>query len=144
MPFRPRELVSRYQSGRFHLQAVPHVEQTEAPLILKKSSRNKLAVPPCQLKNEPTLSIILNILSKVVINVNNSFSLLEGMVNMQDWGYALQVGMIGFGLVFVILIVLYIALSITGKISAKLAFSKQKPATKTATQTETGKAPASD
>ena len=36
-----------------------------------------------------------------------------------DWNYALQVGVIGFALVFVILIVLYLALALTGWLSAK-------------------------
>ncbi len=37
----------------------------------------------------------------------------------QDWGFAWQVGLIGFALVFVILIVLYLALSFTGWLSTK-------------------------
>jgi len=36
-----------------------------------------------------------------------------------DWNYAIQVGIIGFVLVFVILIVLYLALALTGWLSAK-------------------------
>jgi len=36
-----------------------------------------------------------------------------------DWTYALQVGGVGFALVFAILIVLYLALALTGWLSAK-------------------------
>lgn len=36
-----------------------------------------------------------------------------------DWNYAIQVGVIGFALVFAILIVLYLALALTGWLSAK-------------------------
>ncbi len=38
-----------------------------------------------------------------------------------DWSLALQVGLVGFGLVFVILAVLYLALALTGWLSAKFS-----------------------
>ena len=49
----------------------------------------------------------------------------------QVWGYALNIGGIGFGLVFVILFVLYFALYLTGKISVKLGSLNHKSGKKT-------------
>jgi hypothetical protein len=43
-----------------------------------------------------------------------------------DWGNALQVGGIGFTLVFAILIVLYFALALTGWLSVKYSPVKEK------------------
>ncbi len=44
-----------------------------------------------------------------------------------DWGFAWQVGAVGFGLVFVILIVLYLALTLTGWLSTRYSQNNVKP-----------------
>ena len=44
-----------------------------------------------------------------------------------DWGNALQVGAIGFALVFAILIALYLVLAFTGWLSVKYSPVKEKP-----------------
>lgn len=48
-----------------------------------------------------------------------------------DWSLAWQVGVVGFGLVFVILIVLFLVLSFTGWLSTKVSPVKPKAAAKT-------------
>ncbi len=60
----------------------------------------------------------------------------------QDWGFAWQVGLVGFALVFVILIALYLALSFTGWLSVKYSHVDVKPTQKqAATVTPEKKAP---
>jgi len=41
-----------------------------------------------------------------------------------DWGYAALVSVVGFGLVFVILVVLYFVILFTGKILQKMGLDK--------------------
>jgi Na+-transporting methylmalonyl-CoA/oxaloacetate decarboxylase gamma subunit len=45
-----------------------------------------------------------------------------------DWGQAAQIGGVGFGLVFLVLIVLALALWLTGFIFRKIESGKEKPA----------------
>jgi len=45
-----------------------------------------------------------------------------------DWGQAAQVGGIGFGLVFVVLVILALALWLSGLIFRKIDSGKEKPA----------------
>jgi Na+-transporting methylmalonyl-CoA/oxaloacetate decarboxylase gamma subunit len=44
-----------------------------------------------------------------------------------DWSFAWQVGAVGFGLVFVILIILYLALALIGWLSARYSPVNIKP-----------------
>lgn len=41
-----------------------------------------------------------------------------------DWGYALLVSLVGFGLVFIILVILYFVIILTGKILHKTGLDK--------------------
>lgn len=50
-----------------------------------------------------------------------------------DWGFAWQVGAVGFALVFVILIALYLALAFIGWLSAKYSRVETKPKSNRAT-----------
>ncbi len=59
-----------------------------------------------------------------------------------DWGFAWQVGAVGFALVFVILIVLYLALVLMGWLSARYSHIEVKPKPKqTASIPQEKKAP---
>ena len=46
-----------------------------------------------------------------------------------DWGDAIRVGLVGFAIVFLVLVILAVAIWLTGKIVPKLEKPKEKPAT---------------
>ena len=41
-----------------------------------------------------------------------------------DWGYAVLVSVVGFGLVFVILVILYFVILLTGKVLQKMGLDE--------------------
>jgi Na+-transporting methylmalonyl-CoA/oxaloacetate decarboxylase gamma subunit len=43
-----------------------------------------------------------------------------------DWGHALQIGGVGFGIVFVVLIILAIAIWLTGLVITRIGTSKDE------------------
>jgi sodium pump decarboxylase gamma subunit len=47
---------------------------------------------------------------------------------MIDWGEAVQVGLVGFCVVFVVLVILALAIWLTGKLVTKFSKPEEKPA----------------
>jgi sodium pump decarboxylase gamma subunit len=45
-----------------------------------------------------------------------------------DWGQAVQIGLVGFSVVFLVLVILAVAMWLTGKIIGRLEKNKQQPA----------------
>ena len=47
-----------------------------------------------------------------------------------DWGFAGQIGGMGFGIVFAVLIILAVAIWLTGLVTSKIGTSKDEPSEK--------------